>query len=102
MQGSQATTMPSTKPQSLARKTDVLRIATKPPSPKSTAKPRVVVKPPSIQHTLPAVDFSQQVGTTPKPMLSVQTSVCKTQPMITDKPIVPKGPVIIIRAFPRS
>ena len=61
---------------------------TKPPGPQSTVQPRVEAKPLSIQHTLPAVDTSQQTMTTPKPTPSVQTTIPQPYPVITNKPMV--------------
>ena len=56
-----------------AQTTDVLRIATKPPSPQSTVQPRVAAKPPSIEHTPPSRNTNQQDMSIPGPAQGVHT-----------------------------
>ena len=75
---------------------DVLRRATKAPSPQSTTQPRVAANPPSIQHTQPTGNTNQQEVSTPKSAPSVHTIISQSHSVISDKPIMPPGLGIII------
>ena len=107
MQYTQVITKLSTRIQAVAR-TDVFRIAAKPPSLQPTSQPtdvpRLTAMSPSHQHKPPELLTNQPIRSTNEAFLNVQNDVLQLQCIIKDdnKSITPLWLGNNKKAFPRS